>query len=92
MVWFMLHNLCINSTVYNIGVFSKKGKQLEWILPSFGNIVQMRKNGSKVVASMLDVKLKIIWKLSENIPLLMIKNWKKLIWFLNSPNYNLVTF
>ena len=34
-------------------------------------IVQMRENGAKVVTSMLDVQFKIIWKLSENRPLLM---------------------
>ena len=32
----------------------------------------MRENGAKVVTAMLDVQFKIIWKLSENRPLLMI--------------------
>ena len=46
--------------------FTKKSKLIKnknWsLLKGLGNIVQMRDSGSKVVTSMLDVQLKIIWK------------------------------
>ena len=36
---------------------------LVFTFKGLGNIVQMRENGSKVVTSLLDVQLQIIWKL-----------------------------
>ena len=45
-----------------------------------GNIVQMTENGFKVVTSMLDVQLKIIWKFEWKHTIVDYKNWGKLIW------------
>ena len=59
-------------------------------LRGLGNIIQIRKNGAKVVTSMLDVQLKIIWKFEWKQTIINHNNWEKLIWsdrFINSPNY-----
>ena len=46
---------------------------LKWL----GNIVQMRENGAKLVPSMLDVQLKIIWKFEWKQTVINDTNWKK---------------
>ena len=43
------------------------------------NIVQMRNSGAKVVTSMLDVQLKIIWKFERKRTIIHGTNWEKLI-------------
>ena len=50
------------------------------LLKGLGNIVQMRDSGSKVVTSMLDVQLKIIWKFEWKRTIIHGTNWEKLIW------------
>ena len=42
----------------------------------------MRENGAKIVTSMLDVQLKIIWKFEWKQTLLMMKIGEKLIWLI----------
>ena len=49
-------------------------------LKGLGNIVQMRDSGAKVVISMLDVQLKIIWKFEWKQNIIHGTNWEKLIW------------
>ena len=50
-------------------------------LKGLGNIIQMRENGAKVVTSMLDVQLKIIWQFElKQLGKKKKKNWEKLIW------------
>ena len=49
-------------------------------LKGLGNIVQMRDSGAKVVTSMLDVQLKIIWKFEWKRIIIHGTNWEKLIW------------
>ena len=44
------------------------------------NIVQMRDSGAKVMTSMLDVQLKIIWKFEWKRIIIHGTNWEKLIW------------
>ena len=46
------------------------------------NIVQMRENGDKVVTSMLDIHLKIIWKFEWKQAIINDQNLKKIIWLI----------
>ena len=58
----------------------KISQNFVWPLKGLGNIVQMRDSGSKVVTSMLDVQLKIIWKFEWKRTIIHGTNREKLIW------------